>query len=122
MPAQVRTWSVEFPLRAARCARWTTSRSNRARAKSSAWWANRARASRLTGAAIIGLLEPPGRIASGQILLEGQRIDELPYDQMRRIRGRQGSAPIFQDPLTSLNPLYTIGRQLGRNDPDAPAW
>jgi peptide/nickel transport system ATP-binding protein len=65
----------------------------------------------LTGAAIIGLLEPPGRIASGQIVLEGQRIDNLPYDQMRHIRGRKIGA-IFQDPLTSLNPLYTIGRQL----------
>jgi peptide/nickel transport system ATP-binding protein len=66
----------------------------------------------LTGAAIIGLLEPPGRIAGGEILLEGRRIDHLPYEQMRRIRGRHIGA-IFQDPLTSLNPLYTIGRQLG---------
>ena len=65
----------------------------------------------LTGAAIIGLLEPPGRIGSGQILLEGRRIDNLPYEQMRRIRGRRIGA-IFQDPLTSLNPLYTVGRQL----------
>jgi peptide/nickel transport system ATP-binding protein len=65
----------------------------------------------LTGAAIIGLLEPPGRIAGGQILLDGQRIDNLPYEQMRKIRGRQIGA-IFQDPLTSLNPLYTVGRQL----------
>ena len=65
----------------------------------------------LTGAAIIGLLEPPGRIAGGEILLDGQRIDNLPYEQMRAIRGRQIGA-IFQDPLTSLNPLYTIGRQL----------
>ena len=65
----------------------------------------------LTGAAIIGLLDPPGRIAGGEILLEGRRIDNLPYEQMRKIRGRQIGA-IFQDPLTSLNPLYTIGRQL----------
>ena len=65
----------------------------------------------LTGAAIIGLLEPPGRIASGEIRLAGQRIDNLPYEQMRAIRGRRIGA-IFQDPLTSLNPLYTIGRQL----------
>jgi peptide/nickel transport system ATP-binding protein len=65
----------------------------------------------LTGAAIIGLLEPPGRIASGEIRLEGQRIDNLPYEQMRAIRGRRIGA-IFQDPLTSLNPLYTVGRQL----------
>jgi peptide/nickel transport system ATP-binding protein len=65
----------------------------------------------LTGASIIGLLDPPGRIASGQILLEGQRIDNLPYEQMRRIRGRKIGA-VFQDPLTSLNPLYTVGQQL----------
>jgi peptide/nickel transport system ATP-binding protein len=65
----------------------------------------------LTGAAIIGLLEPPGRIAGGRILLNGQRIDNLPPDQMRPLRGRQIGA-IFQDPLTTLNPLYAIGRQL----------
>ena len=65
----------------------------------------------ITGTAIIGLLEPPGRIAGGEILLEGQRIDNLKPDAMRRIRGRKIGA-IFQDPLTSLNPLYTIGRQL----------
>ena len=65
----------------------------------------------LTGSAIIGLLEPPGRIAGGEIRLEGQRIDDLPYERMRTIRGRRIGA-IFQDPLTSLNPLYTVGRQL----------
>jgi peptide/nickel transport system ATP-binding protein len=65
----------------------------------------------LTGSAIIGLLDPPGRIAAGEIRLDGQRIDNLPYEQMRAIRGRQIGA-IFQDPLTSLNPLYTVGRQL----------
>jgi peptide/nickel transport system ATP-binding protein len=65
----------------------------------------------LTGAAIIGLLEPPGRIAGGEIRLQGQRIDNLPYAQMRALRGRHIGA-IFQDPLTSLNPLYTIGKQL----------
>jgi peptide/nickel transport system ATP-binding protein len=65
----------------------------------------------LTGASIIGLLEPPGRVASGQILLEGKRIDNLDHEQMRHIRGRKIGA-IFQDPLTSLNPLYTVGRQL----------
>jgi peptide/nickel transport system ATP-binding protein len=65
----------------------------------------------LTGAAIIGLLEPPLRVAGGRISLAGRRIDNLPYEAMRRIRGREIGA-IFQDPLTSLNPLYTIGRQL----------
>lgn len=65
----------------------------------------------LTGAAIIGLLEPPGRVSGGQILLEGRRIDQLNDDQMRLIRGRQIGA-VFQDPLTSLNPLYTVGQQI----------
>jgi len=65
----------------------------------------------LTGAAIIGLLDPPGRIAAGEIKLAGRRIDNLPYEQMRRVRGREIGA-VFQDPLTSLNPLYTVGRQL----------
>ena len=65
----------------------------------------------LTGASIIGLLEPPGRIAAGEILLAGRRIDNLPDEQMRRVRGREIGA-VFQDPLTSLNPLYTVGRQL----------
>ncbi len=65
----------------------------------------------MTGAAVIGLLEPPGRIAGGEIRLDGRRIDDLPYEEMRKIRGKEIGA-IFQDPLTSLNPLYTIGRQL----------
>lgn len=65
----------------------------------------------LTGASIIGLLEPPGRVAGGEILLEGERIDNLPYEEMRRIRGKKIGA-IFQDPLTSLNPLYSVSRQL----------
>ena len=65
----------------------------------------------MTGAAIIGLLEPPGRIAGGEIRLAGRRIDNLGYEQMRRIRGREIGA-IFQDPLTTLNPLYTVGDQL----------
>ena len=65
----------------------------------------------VTGAAIIGLLEPPLRIAGGRVSLGGRRIDNLPYEEMRRIRGKEIGA-IFQDPLTSLNPLYTIGRQL----------
>lgn len=65
----------------------------------------------LTGSAIIGLLDPPGRVTGGEILLEGQRIDNLPPDAMRKLRGRSIGA-IFQDTLTSLNPLYTVGRQL----------
>ncbi len=65
----------------------------------------------LTGAAIIGLLEPPGRIASGEIHLDGERIDRMRPAELRRIRGRRIGA-VFQDPLTTLDPLLPIGRQL----------
>jgi len=65
----------------------------------------------LTGMAIIGLLERPGHISGGEILFEEKRIDNIHPEQMRRIRGKKIGA-IFQDPLTSLNPLYTVGRQL----------
>ncbi|WP_022729693.1 ABC transporter ATP-binding protein [Fodinicurvata sediminis] len=65
----------------------------------------------LTGTAVINLLEPPGHIADGQVRLKGQRIDNLPQEKLRHIRGRQ-IGMVFQDPLTSLNPLYTVGYQL----------
>ena len=65
----------------------------------------------VTGAAVIGLLEPPGRIGRGDIRFEGRQINGLPQEAMRRIRGAKIGA-IFQDPLTSLNPIYSIGRQL----------
>ncbi len=65
----------------------------------------------LTGASIIGLLEPPGRVASGEIRFDGLRIDRLPEPAMRALRGKHIGA-IFQDPLTSLNPLFTVGHQL----------
>jgi peptide/nickel transport system ATP-binding protein len=65
----------------------------------------------LTGNAIIGLLEPPGRVAGGEIWLTGERIDRLSPEAMRRIRGKR-IGMVFQDPLTSLNPLYRIGEQL----------
>jgi peptide/nickel transport system ATP-binding protein len=65
----------------------------------------------MTGAAIIGLLQPPGRITGGEIIFDGRRIDTLPAGELRKVRGREIGA-IFQDPLTSLHPLFTIGRQL----------
>ena len=65
----------------------------------------------VTGAAIIGLIEPPGRIAGGEVRLRGRRIDDLPAEAMRRIRGKR-IGMVFQDSLTSLNPLYRIGDQL----------
>ncbi|TWI35209.1 ABC transporter ATP-binding protein [Paracoccus sulfuroxidans] len=65
----------------------------------------------MTGLAIQGLLERPGRIASGEVWLEGRRIDGLSDRQMEKIRGKEIGA-IFQDPLTSLNPLFSVGAQL----------
>ncbi|CUH40637.1 Stage 0 sporulation protein KD [Jannaschia seosinensis] len=65
----------------------------------------------MTGNAVIGLLDPPARIAGGEVLLEGERIDNLPLQKMRRIRGKR-IGMVFQDPLTSLNPLLTVGEQL----------
>jgi peptide/nickel transport system ATP-binding protein len=65
----------------------------------------------LTGAAVIGLLEPPGRIAGGEIFLKGRRIDNLSAEAMRKVRGRH-IGMVFQDPLTSLNPLYRVGDQI----------
>src|SRR5579871_3314061 len=65
----------------------------------------------MTGLAIIGLLEPPGRIASGEVRLEGRRIDNLDQEALRTVRGRRIGV-VFQDPLSSLNPLYSIGEQL----------
>ncbi|GAA6158904.1 ABC transporter ATP-binding protein [Ruegeria sp. HU-ET01832] len=63
------------------------------------------------GAAIMGLLDRPGRIASGTIRLSGDQISGLDADAMRGLRGKKISM-IFQDPLTSLNPLFTVREQL----------
>ncbi len=57
------------------------------------------------------MLEPPGRIAGGEVRLKGERIDNLPPAEMRKIRGKR-IGMVFQDPLTSLNPLYRVGEQL----------
>lgn len=67
----------------------------------------------LTGSAIVGLLDPPGRVTDGRISLSGRRIDNLPLEAMRHVRGRE-IGTIFQDPLTSLNPLMTVGKQLSQ--------
>jgi len=65
----------------------------------------------MTGNAVLGLLDPPARVTSGEILLSGQPIHALKGDALRRLRGKK-MGMIFQDPLTSLNPLLTIGEQL----------
>ncbi|MBU2089782.1 MAG: ABC transporter ATP-binding protein, partial [Alphaproteobacteria bacterium] len=63
------------------------------------------------GNAVIGLLEAPGRMTGGEVSLHGERIDNLPFQTLQKIRGRK-IGMIFQDPLTSLNPLFTVGQQL----------
>ena len=63
------------------------------------------------GNALIGLLEPPGQMTKGEIFLDGNRIDNLPDSEKQKIRGKE-IGMIFQDPLTSLNPLQTIEHQL----------
>ncbi len=65
----------------------------------------------VTGSAIIGLIDRPGRIVGGEVLLHGKRIDNLPPEELRRLRGKS-IGMIFQDPLTSLNALYRVGEQL----------
>lgn len=65
----------------------------------------------MAGNAVIGLLTPPAHISSGEIWLNGKRIDQLKGDAMRRLRGKE-IGMVFQDPLTSLNPLLRIGDQL----------
>ncbi len=63
------------------------------------------------GNAVMGLLEFPGRLAGGEVHLDGHRIDALPESEKRKVRGRR-IGMIFQDPLTSLDPLQTVERQL----------
>ena len=63
------------------------------------------------GNALIGLLEPPGQMTKGEIFLDGNRIDNLSDSEKQKIRGKE-IGMIFQDPLTSLNPLQTIENQL----------
>lgn len=65
----------------------------------------------ITGAAVLGLLEAPGRISGGTIKVNGLRVDSLNEEELAKVRGRQMGA-IFQDPLTALNPLFTVGDQL----------
>jgi oligopeptide/dipeptide ABC transporter ATP-binding protein len=65
----------------------------------------------MIGFSIMGLIDPPGRIEAGRIAFDGRDLAGLPEDEMRTIRGKE-IAMIFQDPMTALNPLYTIGNQI----------
>ena len=65
----------------------------------------------LTALSVMGLLSPPGRVAMGRILFQDRDLLTLSQAQMRTLRGREISM-IFQEPMTSLNPVFTVGRQI----------
>ncbi|MFN2608683.1 MAG: ABC transporter ATP-binding protein [Acidimicrobiales bacterium] len=66
----------------------------------------------VTALSILGLIpQPPGRIESGEILWKGRDLLHVPDGELRKVRGKE-IAMIFQDPMTSLNPVFTIGRQI----------
>ena len=66
----------------------------------------------VTAHSIIGLIpDPPGKVVGGRILFEGTNLLELPEARMRKIRGNRISM-VFQEPMTSLNPVYTVGDQV----------
>jgi peptide/nickel transport system ATP-binding protein len=66
----------------------------------------------VTGFSVIGLVDPPGRIVDGSILYQGQDLAKLSEREMRDLRGNR-LAMIFQEPMTSLNPSFTVGDQIG---------
>ncbi|HEX6606995.1 MAG TPA: ABC transporter ATP-binding protein [Chloroflexia bacterium] len=67
----------------------------------------------VTALSLMGLIpQPPGKITNGEVLFKGKNLVGLPEDEMRKIRGKE-IAMIFQDPMTSLNPVLTISRQIG---------
>jgi oligopeptide/dipeptide ABC transporter ATP-binding protein len=65
----------------------------------------------VTSLSIMRLVQPPGEVVSGEIVFNGRDLMKLDSDEMRRLRGRE-IAMIFQDPMTSLNPVYTVGDQI----------
>jgi len=65
----------------------------------------------VVGFSILGLIDSPGKIEAGEILLDGEDLVQAGEARLREIRGRDISM-VFQDPMTSLNPLHTVGRQM----------
>ncbi len=65
----------------------------------------------VTGFSILGLIDPPGRIAGGSVMFEGRELVGMPVSELRKLRGRHISM-VFQDPSATLNPVLTIGRQM----------
>ena len=68
----------------------------------------------VTSLSIMRLIESPGKIEAGEIIFEGRNILDLPMKKMREIRGNK-IAMVFQEPLTSLNPIFTVGDQLAES-------
>ena len=66
----------------------------------------------VTAFSVMRLVDKPGRIVGGKILFKGQNLLDMPEHEMRKIRGKS-IAMIFQEPMTSLNPVFTIGNQIG---------
>src|SRR6185295_13883763 len=66
----------------------------------------------MTALSLMRLIAPPGKIVGGEILFDGQDLLQLSDAEMRRMRG-DDIAMIFQDPMTSLNPVFTVGEQIG---------
>ena len=66
----------------------------------------------MTSLSIMRLVAPPGRIEAGEINFDGQHLLDLPENEMRKIRGNRISM-IFQQPQSSLNPVWDVGRQIG---------
>ncbi len=65
----------------------------------------------VTALSIMRLISPPGKIAGGSVFFKGKDLSKLSEEEMRQIRGND-IAMIFQDPMTSLNPVYTVGEQI----------
>lgn len=65
----------------------------------------------VVGFSILGLIDSPGKIEGGEIMLDGENLANAGEDRLREVRGRDVSM-VFQDPMTSLNPLHTVGRQM----------
>lgn len=68
----------------------------------------------LTALSVLGLIPPPGRIVRGTVRLGGQDVQSLDAQSLRTLRGGQ-AAMIFQDPMTSLNPVFTVGEQIAES-------
>jgi oligopeptide/dipeptide ABC transporter ATP-binding protein len=65
----------------------------------------------VTALSILGLVPPPGQVRTGEVLFKGRDLRKLEAEELRRLRGNE-IAMVFQEPMTSLNPVYTVGEQI----------